>query len=287
MGFALDAPGDEVEVSFTDRSGITISKITGDKGKLPTDPKANTAGVAVKAMLGHIQFDGGIDIVLEKKMPLGSGLGSSAASAVAAVTAVNAILENPLNNQELLPFILASEKAVCGIAHADNASPSLFGGFILVRSYTPLDVVSLTYPKDICCTIVHPDLTINTRAARELLKSDLHLTDAVAQWGNVAGLVSGLANSDYELISRSLVDVVAEPVRSSLIPGFESVKQSALDAGALGCGISGSGPAMFALCNDKDITKPVGEAMQQEFQKLDIKSNIYISAINSTGARLT
>ncbi len=286
MGFALESPGDVVEITLTDTPGITISKITGDNGDLPTDPKQNTAGIAVRAMADYIQFNGGIDISLEKNMPLGSGLGSSAASAVAAVTAFNALLDNPLKNSDLLPFILEGEKAASGTPHADNAAPSLMGGFILVRSTNPLDLIPLTYPNELCCVVVHPDLKINTRSARKILKQKINLLDAITQWGNVGGLISGLASSDFDLISRSLVDVVAEPVRSGLIPGFDEVKRSALDVGALGCGISGSGPAMFALCNEMEMAENVGNRMQEIWRTLNIDSNIYLSIINKIGAKI-
>ncbi len=287
LGFALDAPGDEVEVKLTKRPGVIINNITGDNGMLPTDPNVNTAGVSVKAFLDFIDFDGGgIEINLKKMMPLSSGLGSSASSSVAAVFAANALLNYPVEKKDLLQFALLGEKVASGNPHADNIAPSLLGGFILVRSYEPLDVVSLLYPEKLCSVVINPNLKINTKDARKLLSPNIDLKDAITQWGNVAGLVAGLSQNDYNLISRSLVDVVAEPIRYKLIDNFQEIKQSALDLGALGCGISGSGPSMFALCNNLDTAKTVGEAMKNIFAKNGTNSTIYISTINKTGAKI-
>ncbi|UCE08737.1 MAG: homoserine kinase, partial [bacterium] len=243
LGFAIDNPGDEVILTKKKDPGVSISKITGDQSELPIDPEKNTAGVAVLTFLKYLKSNQGIDIELHKKMPLGSGLGSSAASAVASVFAANILLDNPLDKQQLLPFALEAEKIACGVAHADNAAPALLGGFVLIRSYDPLDVVRISTPQKLFCTIIHPQIEIRTEDARKILKKEILFKDAIIQWGNIAGLIAGLIKSDYGLIQRSMQDVIIEPVRSILIPRFQEIKNAAIGAGALGCSISGSGPS--------------------------------------------
>ncbi len=284
LGFALHQPGDEVVARFNDGDKVVLTRITGDGGKLPVQAELNTAGVAVMKLLAHLNLRKGIDLEVHKKMPLGSGLGSSAASAVAAVVAVNALLGSPLKKAELLPFALEGERMACGAAHADNAAPSLLGGFILIRSYTPLDVVPLDVPERLHAVVVHPHIEVKTKDAREILKKSLLLKDAIVQWGNIAGLVAGLMKSDYDLISRSLNDVVVEPVRSILIPGFNAVKAAALREGALGCSISGSGPSVFALTTEMSLAQRVAHAMQEAFAEQGVASDKFISKINSEGA---
>ncbi|MCK5738419.1 homoserine kinase, partial [bacterium] len=258
----------------------------GDDGRLPLDSAKNTAGVAVRQLLAHIELDQGFDIELHKKMPLGSGLGSSAASAAAGAFAANEILGRPLTRKELLPFAMAGEKAACGVAHADNAAPALFGGFVLIRSYDPLDVIPIPTPPDLYCSVVHPHIEIRTEDARKILRQEIQIKKAIQQWGNVAGLVAGLMQSDYELIGRSLQDVIIEPVRSILIPGFAEIKAAAINAGALGASISGSGPSLFALSTSKRTARKVGAAMQQEFSRIGIDSDIHISTINQQGPKI-
>jgi len=286
LGFAVDNPGDEVILRLKDKPGITISKITGDNGRLSTAPGKNTVGVSIQQFLKHLQIKKGIDIELTKKMPLGSGLGSSAASAVAGVFAVNQLLGSPMTQQELLPFAMEGERIACGSAHADNVAPSLLGGFVLVRSYDPLDVIKIDIPAKLYCTIVHPHIEVQTRDARDILRKEIPLKDAIIQWGNVAGLITGLMKPDYDLIGRSMQDVIIEPVRSILIPGFAEVKKSALDAGALGCGISGSGPSIFALTREKGTADYVGDCMSRVFTSLNIGSEVYVSKINNSGPQI-
>jgi homoserine kinase len=221
-------------------------------------------------------------------MPLGSGLGSSAASAVAAVVAVNALLEEPLSRRELLSFALEGERVSCAgeTTHADNVAPALLGGFVLIRGYDPLDVVSLPAPDRLWCALVHPDLVVRTRDARAALPEMVPLRQAVTQWGNAAGLVAGLLLDDEALIARSLHDVIVEPVRAPLIPGYAGVRQAALDAGALGCGISGAAPSMFALTTSRATAEAAGKAMAAAFERADLRATIYISPINREGARV-
>ena len=287
MGFAIDGPGDELKLKITKKPGIVISKITGDNGKLPKQVEKNTAGTSIASLVKYLGFSKGIEIEIHKKMSLASGLGSSAASAVASVFALNEILGKPLSKQELLPFALEGEKLTCGGApHADNVSASLYGGFIIVRSLDPLDVINIDVPKDLFCTIVHPDIEIQTGDTRKILKKQILLSDAVQQWGNVASLVAGLLKKDYELIGRSLQDVIVEPIRSILIPGFNEIKKAALDTGALGCSISGSGPSIFAFSTSKKTAKKIGKEMQGVLSKLEIESDLYISKINKEGPRV-
>ncbi|MEK9158762.1 MAG: homoserine kinase [Patescibacteria group bacterium] len=286
LGFAINEPGDEIILKLKDTPDVTITKIIGDNGRLPLDPKKNTAGVAVLAYLKHIRSDQGVEIEIHKKMPLGSGLGSSAASAVGGVFGINELLDRPLKKEELLPFAMEGERAACGFAHADNVAPSLLGGMILIRSYEPLEIIPIPTPPNLFCALVHPDFELRTADSRKVLKKEIELKDAVIQWGNVGGLIAGLMKSDYGLIGRSLQDVVAEPRRAPLIPGFFDVKNAALKAGALGCSISGSGPSIFALSQSLETAKTVGEKMQAAFSSQQINSEIYISPINRTGVKI-
>ncbi len=286
MGFAVNEPGDIATVRQIDEPGAVLKNVSGDDGRLPREASKNTAGIAITEFLKKINVQGGIEIELHKKMPLASGLGSSAASAVAAVFAANILFNNPLSRNELLPFVLEAEKAACGTAHADNAAPALLGGFILIRSYNPLDTISITVPDELICTILHPALEIRTEYARKILSDKIFLKDAVTQWGNIGGLVAGLLKKDFELIGRSLQDVIAEPLRSKLIPGFSEIKKAAMSTGALGCSISGSGPAIFALSKSMSTAKNVGQSMKDACETKGIDNNIYISEINNEGPRV-
>lgn len=286
FGFAVDAPADEVILTLKDEPGVVVASITGDGGKLPKEPERNTASVAVQAYLNFIKSTQGVSIELNKHLPLGSGMGSSAASSAAALVAINHLMGEPLTREQLLPFAMEAERVACGSAHADNVAPSLLGGFVLIRGYAPLDVTKIPVPDQLYCTLVHPHLELKTEDSRRVLKLSITLKDAVIQWGNIAGLVAGLMKPDYGLISRSLKDVVAEPIRSVLIPGFDLIKEAAVNAGALGCGISGSGPTIFVLSNNKDTAVKTGSVIQQEFLKLKLNSDIYVSKINDAGAKI-
>jgi homoserine kinase len=286
LGFALNEPGDIVEAALSSTPGVTVKSITGDGGKLPLDSIKNTASVAVMELLSHIgDTKVGIDLHVHKHMPLGSGLGSSAASAVAAVVAANELIGSPLTRLELLPFVMQAEKIACGAAHADNVAPALLGGFVLVRSYRPLDVIQLDYPKDLYAAVLHPQIELLTSDARNVLKKTIRLDDAIEQWSNLAGLITGLITHDHDLIGRSLKDTLIEPIRSLLIPGFDAVKAAALERHALGCSISGSGPSIFALCRGEDHAKEVGAAMQSALNTYGLGSDLYVSPINAVGPR--
>lgn len=287
LGFAVDAPGDEVVVTRTEKAGVELIKITGDGGRLPMEANRNTASVAIQSYLAAIcRNDVGVTVELHKKLPLGSGMGSSAASAVAALVAINHLMGEPFTRIELLPHAMEAERIACGAAHADNVAPSLLGGFVLIRDYHPLDVVKVPTTLALYATLVHPQLEVKTEDSRKILRSTLSLRDTITQCGNVAGLMVGLSTADAALIGRSLKDVIAEPVRSVFIPGFEEVREQAKNAGALGSGISGSGPTLFALSTSYEIAQHVGESIQEVFRRHLLASEVFISKINQDGARV-
>jgi homoserine kinase len=286
LGFAVDFPGDEVMLTLNESNEVTLSKIIGDGGRLPLDASKNTAGVAVQSFLRSIGKQQGVEIELYKNLPLGSGMGSSAASGVAALVAINHLMGNPLTREQLVVHAMEAERIACGSAHADNVAPCLMGGFVLVRDYYPLDVIKIPATENIYVTLVHPQIELKTSDSRRVLKPTVNLKDAIAQTGNIAGLMIGLMGKDYSLISRSLQDKIAEPIRSAFIPGFEQVREAAVKAGALGSGISGSGPTMFALSTDHATATKVGEVMQLEFLKCNLKSEVYVSKVNQEGARI-
>ncbi|MBB5624151.1 homoserine kinase [Pedobacter cryoconitis] len=284
LGFAVNAPGDEVIMRVTDKPGVIISKITGDEGRLPLNPAKNTVSASVQDYLKHIGRTAiGIDIELHKKMPIGSGLGSSSASTVAGLFAINTLFDNQLSNKELVPFAMKGEELACGYGHADNVAPALLGGFVLVRSYEPLDVISLPFPQDMCAAIVYPEVDVPTKDARQMIRSKVLLKDAVKQWGNVAGLVTGLFTNDYDLIGRSMVDVLVEPTRSILIPDFYKMRSIAMELGAVSFGISGSGPSVFALTKDQDTAHLITQALQKQLKSIQINSLSFVSSVNKKG----
>ncbi|PKL83539.1 MAG: homoserine kinase [Ignavibacteriae bacterium HGW-Ignavibacteriae-3] len=286
MGFAINTPVEEMTVRISDKPGIRILKISGDKSGLPFDIKKNTAAVAVTKMLASLKLKIGVEIEIRKMIISGSGLGSSAASAVAAPVALNELLDRPFTKQELMEFALEGEKVASGSIHADNVAPCLFGGFILIRGYKPMDIIPLSYPKKLFCTVLHPQFAIKTSDARKLIRKNYPLKEVVAQAGNAGGLIAGLLKSDYDLIRRSMNDLIAEPARAKLIPGFYKIKEAALNAGAVGCSISGSGPAVFAFCTSENDAEKIGRVMKKISSEFVKKNMIYISNINSTGPRV-
>lgn len=286
FGLAVDNPGDEVILSKRNDDKIVIQEITGDEGKLTYDPEKNTVSVPILRYLDKIQNKTGFDIVLNKKMPLGSGLGSSSASSVAGVFAANALLSNPLEISDLLPFSMEGERVACGAAHADNVAPALLGGFVIIRSYEPLDFIKINTPDELYVSIVHPDLEVNTKDARIILRQEAILKKIIAQTGNVAGMVAGLMSSNYGLIGRSMTDYLVEPNRAILIPYFNEVKQAALETGALGASISGAGPSIFAFSQGKEMADKVGQAMKAVFTAANINTNLFVSGVNQNGPRI-
>lgn len=284
LGFALEKPGDMVSARFVEVSGVSIGRISSRFGDLPLDPAKNSASVAAQALVDRYAAGRGIALTIEKNMPIGSGLGSSAASSAAACFAVHQLLGAPCSKAELVQFAMLGEKVACGTAHADNVAPSLLGGFTLIRSYEPLDLHAVPYPSRLRAAVIHPHIEVRTEDARMVLRKNILLSQAIAQFGNVAGLVLGLCQENMELIGRSLEDVIIEPERSVLIPGFVDAKQAALDAGALGCSLSGSGPSMFTLCESEEKASQVLEAMATVFSGIGIQTTCFNSAINPRGA---
>jgi homoserine kinase len=285
LGFALDQPGDVVTVTKTSDSKLSI-KAVHNAPNLPTDPEQNVITVAAKALLDKLGINQGFEFELEKGVKPGSGIGSSAASSAAAVVAVNELLGQPFTRKELVQFAMKGEECASGTAHADNVAPSVCGGFTLVRSYTPLDIVIIPTPEELWCTVIHPQLEVKTRDARGVLKRTVDLSKAVKQWGNVGGLIAGLYSKDYDLIGRSLVDEIIEPHRSILIPGYSDVKTKAIEAGALGCSISGSGPSIFTLSKGEETAKKVEKAMAEVYKPLGVDFEIHRSKVNPNGAKI-
>lgn len=286
FGFALESPGDEVIVRMKPDPGVAISCITGDGGRLSLDPEKNTAGVGVLKLLKYLGSSQGVEIEVHKKMPMGSGLGSSAASAAGSLFAVNALLGSPLQPKELIPFAMEAEGVASGSPHADNVAASLLGGFVLIRSYEPLDVIEIPIPDDLHCAILHPKIEVRTEEARNMLRKEIPLRQLVIQSGNAAGLIAGLMKGDFSLIGRSLKDVVIEPVRMALIPYFAEVKSAAMAEGALGCSISGSGPSIFAITRNRDDAERVGIAMKKIYERRGLDCDLYVSSVNKAGPRI-
>lgn len=288
LGFAVECPGDEVHMYRVEQPGVRIKSIEGDDGRLPLDADKNTVSACVKNLLVYlgIEKELGIEISLIKHMPIGSGLGSSSASTVAGLFAINTLLGNPLTKEELMPFCVEGERIACGHGHADNVAPALMGGITLIRGYSPLDVINLPVPEELYAGIVFPQVDVPTREARQLIKEKVLLKDAVTQWGNIAGLIAGLYRSDYELISRSMHDVLIEPTRAILIPEFHTMKQIALEAGALSFGISGSGPSVVAITRGKEAAELATTRIQEHLNNCEIASLKFVSSVNVQGPKV-
>ncbi len=288
LGFAVDNPGDEVYMQRVEESGVRIRSIQGDDGRLPLDPDKNTVSACVKMLLSHLGLEDevGVEIDLIKHMPIGSGLGSSSASTVAGLFAINALLGNPLTKNELMPFCVEGERLACGHGHADNVAPALMGGITLIRGYEPLDIINLPVPEDLVAGIVFPQVDVPTRDARQLIKEKVSLKDAVNQWGNIAGLVAGLYRSDYELIGRSMHDVLIEPTRAILIPEFYEMKRIAMEAGVLSFGISGSGPSVVAISKGAEAAQVAVDRIQEHLTANGIESLQFVSAVNAEGPKI-
>lgn len=286
LGFAIDRPGDEIVARFNpDLNGLKITAITGTGDKqLPYAVMDNTAGVAAYTLLEHLgKTDLGVELEVHKRMPFGSGLGSSAASAAGAVVAINELLGRPLSRESLLYFAVLGEQVADGSFHADNVAPSLVGGITLIRSNESLDIHQLPIPDNLYVAVVHPDIEILTRDSRAVLSDTVSLKTAVKQTGSIASFITALYTNDLPLLSRSLHDYIVEPQRKQLITGFDDVKQIALERGALGCSISGAGPSVFALCDSAYLAQAVGQGMQQAFAGHKVDSQLYVSPINKDG----
>lgn len=281
LGLCLENIGDYMEIRRSEKSGIRITSIKGQD--LPLEAENNVAGVAGLAMLKAYNPKLGFDISIEKNIKPGSGIGSSAASAAGTVAGINYLLGNPFTSEELIPFAMEGERLACGSAHADNVAPAILGGFTLVRDTNPLDVVKLPTPLELTATVIHPKIEVKTADARAVLKKRVSLETAINQWANVGALVASLYEEDYALLSRSLVDEIVEPARCILIPKFAQLKKACAEAGALGSGISGSGPSVFALSRGMTDANKVAEAMFEVYNKTGIPFEIHVSPVKQTG----
>ncbi|MCB9043022.1 MAG: homoserine kinase [Chitinophagales bacterium] len=286
IGMAIEQPGDIVHACFNNQKCVRVLSISGDGGKLPLPAHENTAGVAVLKLLEKLNTEQGIDLKIEKKMPLGSGMGSSAASAVAAVVAANALFENPLPKSELIDCTLAAEATAVGTAHGDNVFPSLLGGIVLIHTYNPLRIIQLPVPENLQYVLVHPHLELLTAYARSVVPKQVDLATAIAQNAHTATFVHALHTQDYNLLQQSMFDTLAEPHRKQFIPGYELIQKAALAKGAINCGISGAGPSMYALGKPTTNMQKIGEAIQAVWQRKGIGSEMYLGKVNTQGAHL-
>ena len=280
LGMCLHKPFDIMEVRLLNERKIVIQSAEGYN--LPENPSENTAGAPLIEMLHEIDGDIGFEVIIHKRIKPGSGIGSSAASAAGAAVAANLLLDGKFSNEDLVRFAMFGEKVASGVKHADNIAPCIYGGITLIRSIFPLDIVSIPAP-DLFVTVVHPQIEVRTSDARQILRKEVLLKDAIKQWGNIAGLVTGFMKNDLELVGRSLEDVIIEPVRSILIPGFDEVKHKSKEAGALGGGISGSGPSIFMLSEDEETAVAVNEVMKEIYERMGIPYHTYVTTINHQG----
>ncbi len=284
MGLCLENIGDEMIIRKSPEKGIRITKITG--ADLPLEVEKNVAGVAALALLQKVDIDFGFEMEIHKKIKTGSGIGSSSASAAGAVFGINELLGKPFSKHELVDFAMKGEVIASGSEHADNVAPCLLGGFTLVRGYNPLEVIRIDSPEEIFAVVLHPHIEVKTSDSRAVLHPMISLKSAITQWGNVGGLIAGLYTKDYGLIGRSLQDVIIEPLRKSLIPNFDNVKNAALQNGALGAGISGAGPSIFALCKGNETAEKVATAMRESYTDTGIAFDIHLSKINPNGTSI-
>jgi homoserine kinase len=283
LGMALYNPEDEMTLTLRDEPAISIHH--NDDFGLSELPAENVAGVALQALIAEYPHPVGFDMVIDKRIKPGSGLGSSAASSAGAVFAANLLLDGFFKKEDLVRFAMNGEKLASGVKHADNIAPCIYGGITLIRSIFPLDIITLDAPR-LYITVVHPQIEVRTSDSRQILRKEVQLKDAIKQWGNIAGLVAGIMKNDLPLIGRSLEDVIVEPVRSMLIPGFDEVKSQSKEAGALGGGISGSGPSVFMVSESEKIAGEVEKIMIRIFEKLGIDFKTYVTRINPEGVRI-
>ena len=283
LGMALNHPQDEMELALIDEPVVKIKHT--DHYGLSEITEQNVAGVALQALMEAYNKPIGFEVTINKVIMPGSGLGSSAASSAGAVVAANMLLDNYFTKEQLVQFAMNGEKLASGVKHADNISPCIYGGITLIRSIHPLDIISLNAPP-LFVTVVHPQIEVKTADARQILRKEVALKDAIKQWGNIAALVTGFLKNDYDLISRSLEDVIIEPVRSILIPGFNDVKSKCKEAGALGGGISGSGPSIFMFNRDEQTANTTKNIMQDVYTKLGVDYRCYVTTVNMEGVKV-
>lgn len=280
LGMALQEPYDIMEMQLIDEPKVIIHNK--DSFGLPEDPLKNVAGVVLLSIIEKMNNTIGFEVEINKQIKPGSGLGSSAASAAGAAVAANHLLKNIFSTDELIQFAMNGEKLASGVKHADNIAPCISGNVSLIRSIYPLDVIAIPAP-DLFVTVVHPQIEVRTSDARQILKKQILLKDAIKQWGNIAGLVTGFLKNDCDLIGRSMEDIIIEPVRSILIPGFDEIKSKCKEAGALGGGISGSGPSVFMVSKDKSTAERVASVMKDVYDKIGLAYYIYVTTINKRG----
>ena len=284
LGLCLETTGDEMIIRKSDNKGIRITKIIG--ADLPLETSKNVAGVAGLALLEAIDYEFGFDIEIYKNIKAGSGIGSSAASASGAVFGINELVGKPFTQKELVSFAMKGEAIASGSEHADNVAPAILGGITLVRSYVPLDIIKIESPSELYATVIHPQIELKTSEMRAVLQPMIPLKSAIVQWGNLGGLIAGLYTSDYELIGRSLHDEIVEPLRGPYIPKFDLIKKAALENGALGSGISGSGPSIFALSKGIETANKIAKAMSTVYDEMDLPYEIHVSKVNSKGVKI-
>ncbi|WP_326985018.1 homoserine kinase [Chryseobacterium sp. MYb264] len=283
LGMAIHEPYDIMEFSILETPEIIIRHT--DQFGLPEEASQNVAGVVLLKIQEHLQLKNGFEVIIHKNIKPGSGLGSSAASAAGAAVGANILLGNILSKEELVHFAMFGEELASGVQHADNISPCIYGGITLVKSLNPIDIIPLNSP-DLFVTAVHPQVEVKTSDARQILKKNILLKDAIEQWGNIAGLVAGIQKNDFALIGRSLHDVIVEPVRSILIPKFDEIKEKSLKIEALGGGISGSGPSIFMLSEQEETAQKIAKMMKSVYEEIDIESFVYVSKINPSGIKI-
>lgn len=283
LGMCLEQPYDIMEVKLLNEKKVIIHNR--DQYKLPSDPAQNTAGAPLLSILEEMDKPVGFELAITKHIKPGSGIGSSAASAAGAVVAANHLLGNIFSKEEMVRFAMIGEKVASGVKHADNIAPCIYGGITLIRSIFPLDIVAVPAPP-LQVTVVHPQIEVRTSDAREILRKEVLLKDAIRQWGNIGGLVAGFIKNDYDLIGRSLEDVLIEPVRSMLIPGFDEIKLACKNAGALGGGISGSGPSIFMLSKNETTAKEIEKVMKMIYTRIGLPHHTYVTTINYEGVRI-
>lgn len=283
LGMAIHEPYDEMEIRLLETPEVIIKHK--DQFGLPEEPSKNVAGIVLLKIQEHFNLQTGFEVIIHKHIKPGSGLGSSAASAVGAALGANIVLENIMSKDEMVHFAMFGEELASGVRHADNIAPCIYGGITLVKSTSPIDIIPLSSP-DLFVTAVHPQVEVKTSDSRQILKKNITLKSAVEQWGNIAGLVAGIQKNDFALIGRSLNDVIIEPVRSILIPGFDDVKRKSLEMGALGGGISGSGPSIFMLAEQKETAEKIAALMKSIYDEMKIESFVYVSKINPVGIEI-
>ncbi len=284
LGLALNDPQDEMQLTLNNETGLRIKHV--DEYNLPTEPSKNVAGAALLALMDEYPDKNiGFDLAINKVIKPGSGLGSSAASSAGAVVGANHLLGNHFSKMDLVRFAMNGEKLASGVKHADNITPCIYGGVTLIRSIFPLDIVPIAAPP-MYVTVVHPQIEVKTSDARQILRKDVQLKDAIKQWGNIAGLVAGFLQKDYDLIGRSLEDVIVEPIRSILIPGFGEIKSKCKEAGALGGGISGSGPSIFMLSKAEATANALAQIMKNVYEKIGVDYHTHVTTINNNGVKI-